>query len=300
MGHSSLPHQVVKLYCIYTDKEILKENSNTEHIIPLSLGGSNDFTINVDKEFNSKVGSEIDGALSNDFIMNMIRSKRGIYGHSKKAAEMIWKKSCLNGDPTQPIQVTFPADLNENVKMWNPKTRSYLPQEQTGGAKIESKFIIDRFIRVKFAAKVALGAGHFAYADLFRQYIDHPSLRAVLNTDFSKVKEINLKGVNLGVSDPFTPIPEKDKGLTEMFRAMCKMLDTCVLFLLCTENLIITIGIMGEWIATLNVQGKTEYFPNAGEYDLGHVISIHNRTVSRRAFRQTTELFAKALNKKTT
>lgn len=288
------------MYCIYTDNEILRKNSSVEHIIPLSLGGSNDFTINVDKEFNSKIGSKIDGALSNDFIINMARSKRGILGHSKKMAEMIWKKSYLNGDPTQPIQVIFTADLKENIKMWNPKTRNYLPQEQTCGVKIQSKLIIDRFIRIKFAAKVALGAGHFAYANLFRKYIDHHSLRAVINTDFSKAKGVNLKGLNLSVADPFTQIKEKDKDFTEMFRAMCRMLDTCVLFLLCTENLIITIGILGEWIATINVKGETEYFPNTAEYDLGHVIAIHKRAVSRCAFRQTCEILAKALNKKTT
>ena len=288
------------MYCIYTDKEILKENSNAEHIIPLSLGGSNSFTITVDKEFNSKVGSKIDGALSNDLIINMARSKRGVRGHSNKPAEMTWKNSCLNGNPTQPIQVTFPPDLSENVKIWNPKTRKYLPAEQTSGAKIESKFILDRSIRVRFVSKVALGAGYFTYGDLFKQHIDHSSLRAILITDFSKVKKENLNGLNLGVSDPFTLIQEKDKGLTEMFIAMCKMLDTCVLFLLCTENLIITVGIFGEWIATLNVPGKTDQFPNAGEYDLGHVISINHRTVTRRSFRKTTGLLVKKLNKKTT
>jgi hypothetical protein len=288
------------MYCIYTDTEITKKTSSEEHIIPLSLGGSNAFTIIVDKEFNSKVGSEIDGKLSNDFIINMARSKRGIRGHSNKMVEMIWKQSNLNGDSTQPIQVTFPPNLNENVKIWNPKTRKYFPPEQTSGAKIQSKFILDRLIRVKFASKVALGAGYFVYGDLFRQHIEHSLLREVLAKDFFSVNKEHLLGMNLGVSDPFTPIQEKDKGLTGMFRAMCEMLDTCVLFLLCTENIIITVGILGEWIATLNVPGKTEYFPNSGDYDLGHTLSINNQNVTRRSFREMAELLSKTLNKKGT
>jgi len=286
------------MYCIYTDREITQEDSNEEHIIPLSLGGSSAFTIRVDKEFHTKVASHIDGTLSNDFVINMARSKRSVRGHSKKTPKMIWKKSCLNSDPTQPIQVTFPPDLTENVKIWDPKGRKYLPREQTCGATLQSGFILDRFVRVKFASKVALGAGYFTYGDLFRQHIEHSSLRAVLTTDFSMVNAKHLKSINLGVSDAFTPIQEKDKGLTCMFKAMCKMLDTCVLFLLCTENLVITVGILGEWIATLSVPGRTACLPNGGDYDLGHIISISSRAVTRRAFRDTTELLAKTLNKK--
>jgi hypothetical protein len=213
---------------------------------------------------------------------------------------MIWKKSFLNVDPSQPIQVTFPSDINENVKMWNSKTQQYLPEGQTKGVTIQSKFVLDRYIRIKFAAKVALGAGYFAYDDLFRKYIDHSSLRAIINTDFSKVKEDNIKELRINVSDPFTPLPEKDKGLTGAFRRMCKQLDTCVIFLLCTDNLIITVGILGEWIASLNVLGKTEHFPNEKEYDLGHVISITQKRITRRSFREVAKQLADTINKKTT
>lgn len=287
----------MKMYCIYTDNTITKEASNEEHIIPLSLGGSDAFTIKVDKDFNSKVGSEIDGKLSNDFLINMARRKRGVRGHSNKLAEMIWKKSYLNSDTLQPIQVTFPPDQNEFIKIWNPKTGKYFPPEQTNRLTIKSEFILDRSIRIKFASKVALGAGYFAYGDLFRQHIEHSSLRTIITTDFSKIKKEQFLGMKLGVSDPFTPIQEEDKGLTGMFKVLCEILDTCVLFLLCTENIIITVGILGEWIATLNVPGKTEYFPNTGDFDLGHTISINNRTVTRRSFRETAELLSVTLNK---
>lgn len=37
------------MYCIYSGREIDDSKMNIEHIIPLSLGGCNDFTISVEK-----------------------------------------------------------------------------------------------------------------------------------------------------------------------------------------------------------------------------------------------------------
>ena len=56
------------IYCPYTDKYLSTNEVNREHIIPLSLGGVNGFEIPVSIDFNSKAGSNIDGALANDLI----------------------------------------------------------------------------------------------------------------------------------------------------------------------------------------------------------------------------------------
>ena len=57
------------MYCIYSGKEITPEEATVEHIIPLSLGGNNQFTTNVGKKINSDVGSKIDGKFSQDFLI---------------------------------------------------------------------------------------------------------------------------------------------------------------------------------------------------------------------------------------
>ena len=48
----------------------------------------NGFTIPVSKDFNSRVGSEIDGMLANDFLVMGKRDKHGAKGHSKKYPRM--------------------------------------------------------------------------------------------------------------------------------------------------------------------------------------------------------------------
>lgn len=79
------------IYCPYTDTEIDVNSSSAEHIIPLSLGGSNDFTIPVGKEYNSKIGSDIDGDLANDFLVLFRRRNFDARGHSDKKPKVILK-----------------------------------------------------------------------------------------------------------------------------------------------------------------------------------------------------------------
>jgi hypothetical protein len=77
------------IYCPYADKEIPLGDSNPEHIIPLAVGGLNSFTLPVSKDFNSRIGSEIDGALANDFLVMSQRDKHGVRGHSRKHPEVV-------------------------------------------------------------------------------------------------------------------------------------------------------------------------------------------------------------------
>jgi len=81
------------IYCPYTDREISESDANREHIIPLSLGGLDGFEIPVCRDFNSKVGSKIDGALANDFLILMKRNELDVRGHSNKKPKAVAKKS---------------------------------------------------------------------------------------------------------------------------------------------------------------------------------------------------------------
>ena len=57
------------MYCIYTDRDVAEADGNQDHIIPLSLGGSDDFTVWADERFNSRMGSTVDGAIHKDFFI---------------------------------------------------------------------------------------------------------------------------------------------------------------------------------------------------------------------------------------
>ena len=102
------------MYCIYSGKEIDDQDTNIEHIIPLSLGGSNDFTINVSEKLNSYLGSKIDGKLTQDFLVNMDRVHYAGKGHSKKEAKLNIRSELEDGSP---VITTF---TQKEMKVFDP------------------------------------------------------------------------------------------------------------------------------------------------------------------------------------
>ena len=61
-----------------------------EHIIPYSIGGSNQFTIRVCKEINDKFGSAIDVILADSIFMRLERIKYNIVSHSGKSPALVF------------------------------------------------------------------------------------------------------------------------------------------------------------------------------------------------------------------
>ncbi len=274
------------IYCIYTGKEIPIDKANSEHIIPLSLGGVNGFEILVDADFNAELGSKIDGKLANDFLIMIDRKKKNVRGHSRKDVDMRWKKSLFK-DSQEPVQIEF-INYGTKVypKIYSPIKRTYLDAEEIGDRLIESQIVMDRFIRLKFSAKTALSAGYYVYEDLFKKHVDLESLRALMTMNKSNMDEV-LSHSKLRVADQFSyPLCNQKEQLdVMMFKKMCENFDSsCVMFILSTNNIIITIGILGEYIATINVPAETHLFPNEDKYRLGHVVFLQNGKIKRQSF----------------
>jgi hypothetical protein len=282
-----------ELYCIYSDKVLPENETNPDHIIPLALGGCNGFTIPASISENSRLGRDIDGTLANDPPISMIRSKLGVAGQGSAPDKMIWKKSYLEGDPDRPVQVSFPKDLTLPVEIWDAKARRLLTPDESQGVKFTTSLRFQRFSRIRFVAKVALGAGYFLYGDTFRSFADHGTLRRVMNLD-PKDSMADWKSVEVQVYDPFVPIVEEDKGLTGVFRLLAKRLGSSVSFMVCTENIIASVGIFGEWLGAINFKASTDRLPiSEGEDRGGQVVGILNRKLCQRSFHDSVADIAK-------
>ncbi len=106
-----------KTYCIYTDKVVSINKTNLEHIIPLGLGGCNGFCIRVDKTKNSALGSHIDGKLSNDFLISLLRRHKDFRGHSGKAPETRLRKSKLQQLINQFMYLLLKRKFNSTTQL---------------------------------------------------------------------------------------------------------------------------------------------------------------------------------------
>jgi len=256
---------------------------NSEHIVPLSLGGSNQFCIPVEKDFNARVGSKIDGVLANDFLTLFRRREFDARGHSKTPPEVTLKKSHL-GDEKRPVQVTLRG--KEDMLIWDAMTKRHLAPEEIGGNKISSQFKIDADVRQRFLAKVALSAGYFIYGELFRRHVRHEELRALMNFS-TKSKREDLSGFGLRGYDEFSPAEKADKEQNKLLAFFCQAIKgSCVIAGLGPSNVVISVGILGKWIGSLNVPAVTDSFSLDGEHDLGHVVLLRDGKMKRLSYRQ--------------
>jgi hypothetical protein len=265
-----------KIYCIYTDQHLPPTACNYEHIVPLSLGGNNHFGLNVSSAYNSAAGSRIDGAMANDPFIGLIRSRIDSRGHSRKAVQPVWRK-CRKNDGT-PVQLRF---RKEFIEAWDPLTRSTV-EECSAPYKINLK--IGRFDRLRFAAKVALSGGYFVYGTQFVNAVDHSQLRMLMNSTDQSIASIQ-SDFGLRVHDPFiTPETSEANEYFSFIRAVISELDcSCVVFIPTDSTLMVSVGILGKYVATVNVQAITKDLPATREHLHGHFVLLKNRRLYRQA-----------------
>lgn len=266
------------MYCPYTNQEIEPHVANIEHIIPLSLGGSNQFTINVDAEFNSEAGSKIDGALANDFLIISRRIELDARGHSNKKPSAKNKRSTM-GAEERPVQVDY---FNPNgFKVYDPIARRELTENEISGETFKSTFTLSRYGRLQFAAKVALAAGYFVFGEWFRQNIAHHEVRALMSFNSSS-KPQDFEKFELRAYDEFMLASEADQLERKLDECFCGIVKgSCVYFVPGPKNIGVTVGVLGKYVATLNIPGNTDDFPFSDENDLGHAIILEDGKMER-------------------
>lgn len=248
-------------YCPYADRDIPISESNPEHIIPLALGGMSGFTIPISKDFNSNVGSEIDGALANDFLVMSKRDKHGAKGHSKKHPENVFPHAS-NADTGEPLHVTF--GQVRGLRLWDPKRKL----DVTGqGQKVNIGFKVDLDVGRRFVAKVALSAGYLAYGDHFRKHVKHDDFRKIMNQRPTEMGDL-LKTIEAQYDDRFLePQTVNQKILRMMMTGFGP--HSVIALIPNSGSLSVVVGVLGDYIGMLSVPADTKTFPNTGEYRQG-------------------------------
>lgn len=269
------------MYCIYSDREIEESQANVEHIIPLSLGGCDDFTIQVEKNCNSILGSKVDGKMTKDFLVALERIKRGDEGHSGKAPKYTVKSSYEDG---KPLISTF---TKRELRLFDPIDKKYVK----GAAAVRMETRIDLDTRIKFVAKVALATGYFLFGRDITKYADCDSLRAVMMSehlsDLLNKSPEQIK--NLRFYDSLHPIEDKDKAWMELY----KMYGECcqasnVLWTYSPSSIIVHVEIWGKFVGCINFRADVEKIPKTREkeYWLGHILICEKDGLVRKSWRE--------------
>ena len=280
-------------YCIYTDQFLDNGEISSEHIIPLSLGGVNGFEVDVEKEANKLFGSKIDGKLSNDFLVLLDRKNHNARGHSNKKVIPVWNKVRVR-ETGEPIQIRF--EEVSKTKWISPITKKEINKEEYRGKSIEITQKLDLYVTFQFVAKVALAAGYFIYGDLFKNNADTQSLREFVSAEDLHSRE--AAGFDkLRFTDRFHH-KEKDTGDYLMFKGLSSLRNSsAVIIMLCESEMILTVSILGKYLATVSFDCDTTNFPNDGKHRLGHVVYLNSTdNIETMSFYDAVSLLAKKLN----
>ncbi|NVK20148.1 MAG: DDE-type integrase/transposase/recombinase [Methylocystaceae bacterium] len=209
-------------YCIYTDKPVAPENGNMDHIIPLSLGGANEFVVWSDCAYNSRLGSKVDAKMLQDIALPFALRNAGVKGHSKKPIIPQWKKVVMED---RPMQVTFGLD---EIKAWDAKSHRTLPQEELKGKPFEATFKLDTDMNYRFIAKVCLAGGYFLYGDTFKELSECQTLRQLMEFDRKTSTPDDYKASTTRFCDRFHP-DAKEGGNAYFERVLCETVGRSIL-----------------------------------------------------------------------
>lgn len=276
---ATVPVSQAPIYCPYTDRLLSIEEVSNEHIVPLALGGVDAFSLPVCRHFNSAVGSAIDGAMANDFLVAMERSRYDARGHSgrKPTAHV---KHARFGLAERPAQAHF--SVKEGLRVWDAVERRDLSAAEIAGATITFQTVIDVDLRLKFVAKVALAAGYLVYGDTFKENVQHRELRGVMNQKKGE-SLAQYRDFTIRADDPLLT-PEPGLGL-EIVRGVCGAVKGSIVMLIpSAASLMVAVGVLGKYVGMLNVAANTTGFPNSGAYSWGQVVVLSQGRMQRCSF----------------
>jgi hypothetical protein len=273
-------------YCPYADQDYPDAETTREHIVPLSLGGVNGFEIAVHGKANSDIGSSIDAAMAEDFLVKTKRDRFDVRGHSGKEPVFVVKQA-KNTDGL-PLQVAL--NKRSGLQVWSPRDSEFITDQRA--AKLELKFAVNIDTAMKFVAKVALSAGYFVYRELFRNNVKHSDFRAIMN--FQSSHPNGYEGVEARIDDRFNESPNAE---VQIFRALCKASEpySIVGFAHANNRFGIFVGVLGDYIGTIHVHAEMEGFPTHGEHQMGHLIQLQRPGFTRVSMKRALESFLKAI-----
>ncbi len=272
---------VEQRYCIYSNSyftKIGKEEDNKDHIIPLFLGGHDDFVVDAATDKNSHISNEIENKLANDFFIKMNRNNLGSLGlghRARKDNKLVIPNLIGDADGKKAKIIFDKASKKINAI----DVRSESKNEIDDWQKITFSQVFknsDSELFLRFAAKVALGTGYFLDKEYFVNNVVHDELRLIMN-GLSKLSEEERKNIKTRccLGRWFSPKKDTETEEYKLYSKICKSVQGSIVIIYpTTQSLCFHIGVVSEYIGMINVTAKTEKLLKKYKDGLGHVFMI--------------------------
>lgn len=248
------------MYCVYSNRNYEDELLTKDHIIPLSLGGCDEFYVMAEKNINNKIGTEIESKISNDNIIKIYRERHNALGHSKKKIH----SEFYTTDKTNSKLIFSYSD--GNFAMLDPKAK----KEVEWPSSFPISTTINVTARIKFLAKVALGTGYFLFRDDFLSNECSYELRDILVNNTLTNKQVHK---HIDFCESFDKV-----YFAKEYGTFCKMIDNSVITIVATDFvLIFLIGVCGMEIGNCILKYDTSKLDNLFKKPLGVSIICDNK-----------------------
>ncbi len=254
-------------YCIYTDRMWSALEINSEHVLPLCLGGINGFEIPVSSVVNARLGSEIDGKVAAELAILARRVKTGMKGHSGKPPVIRDKRAELE-DGTR---VSMSIDRHQGIRLRAPQEGRFLSASEIGGRKFTFRSRMDLHLPVRFIAKTALAAGYYCYGELFRKHVNHEEPRWLMNHYGEMGHEELLASFKCTGDDYMFGHDSKE---IRVFKRVCRAVadSSCVGVIPMGQSLVVFVGLLGQYYGMIELDAETSIFPNSAGFEWGRFI----------------------------
>lgn len=257
-------------YCIYSDSVIDEADMNPEHIIPLSLGGCNDFAIMVNKEKNGDVNRGIDEKIKNDVLVLVRRVQHDFKGHRGSAPTLKVTKAMVNGNPAS---WEYSKD---GITLFDHINKTALQGNQTATLSVK----LDLEIRGRFISKIALATGYFLFGNTFINHADHNSLRTYVFSDDVESLKLDLRFYDEFQSPGTLDIPKSDAWEINKIIASRKK-SSGVIWGYAADRIVVHTFIGSTLLGMVSFSANVDEFHLDNEIhdDFGTVIRIENNKV---------------------
>lgn len=284
-----------EFYCIYSNSNFHRDEMNDEHILPMSLGGANNFSLLVNSEINSQLGSKIDGRLTSDYLISCLRRRMQWIGHSGKEPKIILKNVRIKNS-NSPVQLKFDSSGRHVFDLIN---KRYLTHNERTGVEFSINMYFDKYVRTLFIAKTVLSTGFRIYKQRFLDYADHDSLRDYMNFAFHK-SEDQIKSLDIRLMDSFIELEDEISNQTRnYFKSISKLLNcSLVMFVVCSEHILASVALGGTYLGTINFKVDASQFQDQGKLEGGFIIGIQNGKAICSSFNYIEELITRKNTKK--
>jgi hypothetical protein len=268
-------------WCVYTGRWHAAADMSDDHVIPLSLGGSDAFVVRASREGNAQINRELDEPFkAHPFVANMRRIRK-MGGRRGKVPVVHWPAK-IRGHSTR-INFSTKQITAETFRKGHPLGIN--SSRPVRGERFQASIDFDLDQVMRFGCRLALGAAHFFFRDTFREHGFHEQLRGLMNSP-TALRDHEFQIVN-NLTGGFWAVswPKANTFPEPVWDAMCKRSQGHLVF---TDHSVqgIRLGISlfdGFFRWFFNLTATPRRFPIGGDFEQGAVIEIDSTGQMKKA-----------------